>query len=240
MSLPAYAPEPGRRGRVGAHPNGRRTASVRRRLPREQVRPSGFEYTINAIPALFLLIFFAPVMLLAAALTALEDGGPVFFGHTRIGRNGATFKCLKFRSMSIDAAARLEAYLDQNPGARAEWERDHKLRDDPRVTQWGAFMRKSSIDELPQLINVLRGEMNLVGPRPIVEAEVRRYGRYIAHYVSVSPGITGLWQVSGRNDTTYRRRVAIDAVYARTRSIDMDVWILLMTVVVVLTRKGSY
>ena len=197
------------------------------------------EYVLNAVPALMLLVFLAPMMVLAALLTA-QDGGPVLFGHTRIGRNGSKFRCWKFRSMTVDAAERLEAHLRHNPAARREWERDHKLRDDPRVTRWGAFMRKSSVDELPQLFNVLRGEMNLVGPRPIVEAEVRRYGRYIAHYSAVPPGITGLWQVSGRNDTTYRRRVAIDTVYRRTRCLRLDVWILLMTVSVVLTRKGSY
>ena len=197
------------------------------------------EYLLNAIPALMLLAFLAPMMVLAALLTA-RDGGPILFGHTRIGRNGAKFRCWKFRSMTVDAAERLEAHLRSNPAARREWERDHKLRDDPRVTRWGAFMRKSSVDELPQLFNVLCGEMNLVGPRPIVEAEIRRYGRYIAHYAAVPPGITGLWQVSGRNDTTYRRRVAIDTVYRRTRCLRLDVWILLMTVSVVLTRKGSY
>lgn len=198
------------------------------------------EYVLNAAPALFLLVFLAPMMVLAAILTAAEDGGPVFFGHIRIGRDGASFKCWKFRSMAIDSAERLEAHLAANPAARREWQRDHKLRDDPRVTRWGSFMRKSSVDELPQLFNVLRGEMNLVGPRPIVEAEVRRYGRHFADYSAVRPGITGLWQVSGRNDTTYRRRVAIDTVYRRARCLRLDFWILLMTVGVVLTRRGSY
>lgn len=198
------------------------------------------EYVFNAVPALLLLAFLAPMMVLAAILTAAQDGGPILFGHTRIGKGGKKFKCWKFRSMTVDAAERLEAHLRMHPSARREWERDHKLRDDPRVTRWGAFMRKSSVDELPQLFNVLRGEMNLVGPRPIVEDEVRRYGRYIRHYAAVSPGITGLWQVSGRNDTTYRRRVAIDTVYRRTRCLRLDVWILVMTVSVVLTRKGSY
>ncbi len=208
--------------------------------PSEACRASTKEYLINASLALLLLVFFSPLMIVTAIITGLASEGPILFGHTRIGRDGAKFKCLKFRSMTVDAVARLDAYLQVNPAARAEWSRDHKLRKDPRVTPWGNFMRKSSLDELPQLFNVLRGEMNLVGPRPIVEAEICRYGRYFKHYKLVSPGITGLWQVTGRNDTTYRRRVAIDTIYARSRNLQLDVWILLMTVVVVINRKGSY
>ena len=150
------------------------------------------------------------------------------------------FKCLKFRSMLVDADRRLQELLAQDPVARAEWERDHKLRDDPRITALGSFLRRSSVDEIPQLFNVLRGEMSLVGPRPIVAAEVPRYRRYINHYCSVTPGITGLWQVSGRNDVSYRRRVALDVTYARSKSLLFDLKILAATVPAVLLRKGSY
>jgi lipopolysaccharide/colanic/teichoic acid biosynthesis glycosyltransferase len=142
--------------------------------------------------------------------------------------------------MAIDAEQRLAALLAQDPLARAEWERDHKLRNDPRVTRLGVFLRKTSLDELPQLFNVLRGEMSLVGPRPIVDAEVAKYGRRFANYCAIKPGITGLWQVSGRNDTSYRARVAMDCVYARQRNVVMDGMIIAATVPAVLMRRGSY
>ena len=186
------------------------------------------------------LLFLAPVMVLVALLIWTQDRGPVFFAHGRIGRDGRAFKCLKFRSMLVDSEARLRKLLAESPEARAEWERDHKLRNDPRITALGSFLRRSSLDELPQLFNVLAGEMSLVGPRPIVTAEVARYGRRFGHYCSVRPGITGLWQVSGRNDVSYRRRVAIDTCYAQNQSIALDLRILLATIPSVLLRKGSY
>ncbi|MDR3508122.1 MAG: sugar transferase [Caulobacteraceae bacterium] len=197
------------------------------------------EYAINAGLALGLLIFFAPLMLLVALGVFIQDGGPILFAHRRIGRGGRQFPCLKFRSMATDAQQRLEHLLACDMAARQEWERDHKLRNDPRITRLGDFLRRSSLDELPQLFNVLRGEMSLVGPRPIVEAEARRYGRRFRAYCSVRPGITGLWQVSGRSDVSYRRRVAIDTVYAHSKSLVLDVKILVMTVPAVLRRRGS-
>lgn len=190
--------------------------------------------------ALVALLFFLPLMLLIAALIFVTDPGPIFFAHRRIGRDGRYFRCLKFRSMAVDAEARLADVLATDPVARAEWARDHKLKDDPRITRIGAFLRKSSLDELPQFFNVLRGDMALVGPRPIVEAEALRYGRYFAHYCSVRPGITGLWQVSGRNNVSYRRRVAFDVAYSRSRSTLFDVKILAMTVPSVMLARGSY
>jgi len=186
------------------------------------------------------LIFFAPVMLLVALLIKLQDGGPILFGHTRIGYGGRSFKCLKFRSMVVDADARLQALLQSDPGARIEWERDHKLRHDPRVTAFGDFLRRSSLDELPQLFNVLRGEMSLVGPRPIVEAEKARYGRYFDLYCKVRPGITGLWQVSGRSSVSYRRRVALDVAYSRGRCLKLYFRILFATAPAVLARRGAH
>jgi lipopolysaccharide/colanic/teichoic acid biosynthesis glycosyltransferase len=142
--------------------------------------------------------------------------------------------------MVVDAEARLAALLARSPEARREWEADQKLRDDPRVTLLGRILRVSSIDELPQLFNVLRGEMSLVGPRPIVTGEVARYGRRFTQYCSVRPGITGLWQISGRNDVSYRRRVAMDTVFANTLSLSLYLKILFATVPAVLKREGSY
>ncbi|MDB5444854.1 MAG: sugar transferase, partial [Phenylobacterium sp.] len=164
----------------------------------------------------------------------------IFFGHSRIGYEGRSFRCWKFRTMVVDAEARLSALLARDPEARDEWDADHKLRRDPRVTPLGLFLRVTSVDELPQLFNVLTGEMSLVGPRPIVPAEVARYGRRFAHYCSVRPGITGLWQVSGRNDVGYRSRVAMDTVFAKTATLSLYLWILAVTVPAVLRRDGSY
>jgi lipopolysaccharide/colanic/teichoic acid biosynthesis glycosyltransferase len=195
---------------------------------------------MNVAVAVVALAFVLPVLLAAALVVYAQDGGPVLFAHRRIGLNGRTFYCLKFRSMAVDAEARLAALLASDPVARAEWEQSHKLRNDPRVTRVGAFLRKTSLDELPQLLNVLRGDMSLVGPRPIVEAEVARYGRHFRAYCAVKPGITGLWQVSGRNDTSYRKRVALDCVYARRRSLGLDAYIIVATLPAVLTRRGSY
>ena len=195
---------------------------------------------MDFIIALAALIFILPLMLAIAGTIFLQDGGPVIFAHRRIGRDGRSFKCLKFRSMASDAEARLGALLSSDPAARAEWEKDHKLRNDPRITRLGHFLRRSSLDELPQLFNVLRGEMSLVGPRPIVEAEVAKYGRRFRHYCSVKPGITGLWQVSGRNDVSYRQRVAMDCLYARSKTLTLDLYVLVMTIPAVLSRRGCY
>ncbi len=195
---------------------------------------------LDIVAAFTLLILFLPVLLLIAALIKLQDGGPALFWQLRLGHGGRRFPCFKFRSMVMDAPAKLEAYLAANPEARAEWQRDHKLRNDPRITALGAFLRKSSLDELPQFLNVLRGDMSLVGPRPIVDAEIVRYGRFIRHYCSVRPGITGLWQVSGRNDVSYRRRVAMDVLYVRNHSFSGNLQILAKTVPSVLLRRGSY
>jgi lipopolysaccharide/colanic/teichoic acid biosynthesis glycosyltransferase len=192
-----------------------------------------------AIAAFGLLVAF-PAMVLVAVVVKLQDGGPIFFRHMRLGRGGEKFPCLKFRTMVVDAQARLTDLLERDPAARQEWERDHKLRKDPRVTLIGKFLRSSSLDELPQLINVLRGEMSLVGPRPIVDAEVARYGRFYRHYCALRPGITGLWQVSGRNDVEYSRRIAFDVLYGRKRSLWKNLEIIVMTIPAVLLHKGSY
>ncbi|WP_341774394.1 undecaprenyl-phosphate galactose phosphotransferase WbaP [Burkholderia gladioli] len=187
----------------------------------------------------FLMLMLLPVFALLTLLVA-KDGGSAFFGHTRIGQNGRKFKCYKFRSMVLDADAVLKALLERDPAARAEWERDFKLKHDVRVTRIGALLRKTSLDELPQLWNVLRGEMSLVGPRPVVEKEIERYGDDAAYYLLAKPGMTGLWQVSGRNDTDYARRVFLDAWYVRNWSLRSDISILFKTIGVVLHRDGAY
>jgi exopolysaccharide production protein ExoY len=196
----------------------------------------GFDVLIASLT----LVFVAPLLAFVAVLIVL-DGGPVFFTQARVGARGKVFRIYKFRTMFADAGVRLNALLAQNVEARSEWDASRKLRHDPRITAVGKFLRKSSLDELPQLINVLRGEMSIVGPRPIVQEEVPRYGRYFRYYMLVRPGITGLWQVSGRNDVSYRRRVALDAIYSRkTGDIRMELKILAMTLPAVLFSKGSY
>ena len=204
--------------------------------PVEEVASEAMHFTL----ALVALIFVAPLMLLVALAIFSHDRGPIVFAHRRIGRGGQSFPCLKFRSMAVDAEARLAEVLACDPDARAEWEKDHKLRNDPRVTKLGAFLRRTSLDELPQLFNVLAGDMSLVGPRPIVDAEIQKYGRRFRQYCAVKPGITGLWQVSGRNDTSYRARVALDCIYAKRRTVALDLAIMFNTVPAVLLRRGSY
>ncbi|MCS6892518.1 MAG: sugar transferase [Rhodovarius sp.] len=194
---------------------------------------------IDILGAGLLLVLLSPLFLIIALLVR-RDGGPAFYGHTRIGQDGRGFRCLKFRSMVVDSEARLQALLASDPAARAEWESTRKLRNDPRVTPIGRFLRSTSLDELPQLINVLRGEMSLVGPRPVTAAELSTYyGAAAAHYMSVRPGITGLWQVSGRSDTSYGQRVALDVAYATRPSLLTDLRILLRTPIVVLQRRGA-
>jgi Undecaprenyl-phosphate galactose phosphotransferase WbaP len=186
------------------------------------------------------LVVLAPFFLIVAMMVR-ADGGPAFFAHQRVGRGGKLFGCLKFRSMVIDSQARLEDLLANDPAARAEWDATRKLKNDPRITRIGRFLRSTSLDELPQLINVLRGEMSLVGPRPVQEAEIDRYyGASAAHYMAVRPGITGLWQVSGRSETSYESRVALDVSYVSRPSLLADLSILLRTPVAVLSRRGAH
>jgi lipopolysaccharide/colanic/teichoic acid biosynthesis glycosyltransferase len=169
------------------------------------------------------------------------DGGPAFYAHERVGRGGRLFGCLKFRSMVVDSERRLAELLARDPAARAEWEATRKLKRDPRVTWVGRFLRASSLDELPQLINVLRGDMSLVGPRPVICAELAaHYGAAAQHYLSVRPGLTGPWQISGRSDTTYAQRVALDVGYATRADLWTDVKILLRTPAAVILRRGAY
>lgn len=181
-----------------------------------------------------------PLGLLLALCIRLDSKGPALYTQTRIGQNGRSIKVYKFRTMVCDADALLKQHLDSNPHLRAEWQANQKLRHDPRITRMGTLLRKTSLDELPQLWNVFRGDMSVVGPRPIVDGEVDRYGKVYTDYSLVKPGITGLWQVSGRNNTSYAERIRLDHYYVTNWSVWMDIWILARTVPVVLLGKGAY
>ncbi|WP_082456527.1 sugar transferase [Novosphingobium sp. Leaf2] len=194
----------------------------------------------DILVATLAILVFLPLLILAAIAIKASAPGPVLFVQPRVGRNGKLFPCFKFRSMVVNSSDVLRALLESSPGARSEWERDQKLRADPRITPVGALLRKSSLDELPQLFNILAGHMSVVGPRPIVEAEIRRYGRRFDAYCSVRPGLTGLWQVSGRNEVSYDARVRLDALYALRKSTLYDVSICLRTIPAVLAARGVY
>jgi lipopolysaccharide/colanic/teichoic acid biosynthesis glycosyltransferase len=195
---------------------------------------------LDIVISLFALIFYAPVLISVGLMVKAQDGGSIFFGQSRIGYGGRDFTCYKFRSMLTDSQVRLKNLLATDAAARAEWIRDHKLKNDPRITGFGRFIRKSSLDEFPQLWNVLKGDMSLVGPRPIVQEEICKYGRTFVRYASVKPGITGLWQVSGRNNVSYSRRVAMDRLYCRRRNLWLYLYILAATGPSILTQRGSY
>jgi exopolysaccharide production protein ExoY len=186
------------------------------------------------------LAFLSPLIILVALLVKAQMGGPVVFGHTRVGLGGRSFRCLKFRTMVVNSDEVLQRHLEQNPDAAAEWAATRKLRDDPRVTTFGRVLRQTSLDELPQFVNVLRGEMSCVGPRPVVAEELERYGAHAGEYLKAAPGITGLWQVSGRNSVSYADRVALDCEYVRDWSLRRDMIILLRTIpAVAQVRKAS-
>ena len=195
--------------------------------------------TLDASAALAFLILFSPLLLGIVALLLVAQGRPILFKHKRIGKNGEVFECLKFRTMVNDGARVLEQHLAFSPSARHEWENTQKLKDDPRITPLGQVMRKLSVDELPQFLNVVMGQMSLVGPRPIVSSEARFYGSHIGAYYSVRPGITGPWQVGGRSNASYDRRVQLDVDYAHNWSLGRDIAILLKTVPAVLSQDGS-
>ncbi len=205
------------------------------KLPKLRRRKRLFDLVVGSA----LIIFLAPLMAVIALLVKL-DGGPAVFGHCRVGADGRSFRCWKFRSMVLNADEVLAKLLETDPAARAEWERDFKLRADPRITPIGRFLRVSSLDELPQLFNVIAGEMSLIGPRPIVAEEVARYGEAYRYYCACRPGMTGIWQVSGRNRVDYRRRVFYDQQYAMSWSFLLDLALLCRTVVVVTLRNGAY
>lgn len=216
-------------------------AFVHRSKPRwlKEWRQDPLKRAFDFFGALAISILLSPLLLFIIWAMWCE-GGPILYRHRRIGRGGKPFDCLKFRTMVPNADQVLRDVLARDPELMREWVQYRKLRRDPRITFVGRYLRRSSLDELPQLWNVLRGEMSLVGPRPIVREELLRYGRKVREYQSVAPGLTGLWQVMGRNDMTYRRRVALDTYYVRNRSLLLDVYILLKTPVVVIGGGGAY
>jgi exopolysaccharide production protein ExoY len=191
---------------------------------------SASKRAIDIILAVSGIVLLAPLLIICSVVTFVTSPGPVLFRHKRVGFKGKYFDCLKFRTMVTDAPERLRKLLESNPLAAAEWTANRKLRHDPRVTAIGAILRKSSLDELPQLFNVLKGDMSIVGPRPVTEDELVRYSSAINAYLACRPGITGLWQVSGRSTTTYNKRIACDTFYARKWSMTLDAKILIVTI----------
>jgi exopolysaccharide production protein ExoY len=194
----------------------------------------------DIVLALSGIVLLAPLLMICYVATVIASPGPAFFGHRRVGFKGKHFDCLKFRTMVPDAAERLRNLLESDPAAAAEWMATRKLRNDPRVTAIGAILRKSSLDELPQLFNVLRGDMSIVGPRPVTDDELLNYASGAQAYLACRPGITGLWQVSGRSTTSYSKRVACDTFYAQNWSTALDVKILVATIPVILLSDGAY
>lgn len=208
--------------------------SDRRRDPM-QILKRGTDIVLSGLALVFLL----PVLVPIAIVIRLSDGGPALYAQKRIGRGGEVFHCLKFRTMVVNAQCRLDEMLANDPVAKAEWEASRKLRNDPRITAFGNFLRKSSLDELPQLINILRGEMSIVGPRPMLTCEVDMYGEHFDLYCAVRPGLTGPWQVSGRSDTTYDTRVAHTIKYVEDWNYVNDLVIIAKTVPAVLKSRGA-
>lgn len=204
--------------------------------PVERSIKMGFDFVLSLI----IVLLVSPFLVWLYGVIYIATKGHPIFTHKRIGRHGKVFKVYKFRTMHLDANTRLQKLLSDSTENRKEWEKNFKLKNDPRTTTIGNFLRKTSLDELPQLINVLKGEMSLVGPRPIVQKEIEKYGECFEYFTAVKPGITGLWQVSGRNDVTYDERVQLDVWYVRNWSIELDIQILIKTILVVLGRKGSY
>jgi exopolysaccharide production protein ExoY len=208
----------------------------------ESPRPVGLtsKRVIDIVAALSGIILLAPLLIICFVAIVVASPGPVLFHHKRVGFKGKYFDCLKFRTMVTDAPERLRQLLDTDPVAAAEWATNQKLRHDPRVTAIGAILRKSSLDELPQLFNVLRGDMSIVGPRPVTDEELVRYSRAVTAYHACRPGITGLWQVSGRSTTTFNKRIACDSFYARNWSMTLDAKIIVATIPAVCFSDTAY
>lgn len=226
-------PEPGRNGGHFLEHNTHFHNPADRLVP--QLVKRAFDICVASVTIVLLL----PLMLGIAILVRCDDRGPVFFVHSRIGKDGRCFGCWKFRTMVTDADARLRCLLKTNSGIATEWKHAQKLARDPRVTRVGRFLRALSLDELPQLLNVIKGDMSLVGPRPVVEGELSRYGENARSYYRVRPGLTGLWQISGRNRLTYAERVRLDVWYAENWTLRRDMAILLRTIWTILRREGA-
>lgn len=205
-----------------------------------KVHSSALKRAMDLVIAFTVLAFVAPIFLIVYSLIKFFDPGPALFSHLRVGRDGRMFTVYKFRTMRVDAQERLDELLASSPEAAAEWAKYQKLKNDPRVTLIGRILRRSSLDELPQLLNIVRGEMSVIGPRPVTSGEIHRYGADYPFYTAVRPGVLGLWQVKGRNKLTYPERVAYDVQYVKTWSIWQDIKILFMAVPVVLFGLGAY
>jgi Undecaprenyl-phosphate galactose phosphotransferase WbaP len=225
---------------AGVQMHSRPTARRDRTLPTRLFRYRVVKRVLDIVFVILALPVLLPALFIVAMLVRLTSPGPVFFSHRRICRDGAFFSMWKFRTMCVNSSDVLEQYLARHPKARSEWNRLHKLKHDPRITPVGLFLRRYSLDELPQVWNVLRGQMSLVGPRPIVAAEVEKYAESFDHYCRVKPGVTGLWQVSGRSKLTYDERVHLDCDYVERWSLLRDMKILLMTCKSVVNRDGAY
>lgn len=208
------------------------------RKPRSRPLLRAVKVLLDLIGAGSLILLLSPLLMAIAVMVKL-DGGPIFYAHPRVGAGNCRFRCWKFRSMKQDSAAMLEQVLQVDAAAASEWRATRKLRNDPRITRVGAFLRQTSLDELPQLFNVLRLEMSLVGPRPIVDNEIENYGANIACYYATRPGLTGLWQINGRSSTTYEQRVQLDTWYVENWTFWQDIVILAKTVPAVLKRTGA-
>lgn len=238
-SDPAAAHDSGAAPRFENHADSHGSHRVATATPSKGALHEGLKRTVDILGALLIAAVFSP-LIMTVVLLLWRQGGPIIYKHRRVGRGGSMFECLKFRTMVPNADQKLRELLEAHPELKLEWVRNHKLRDDPRITGVGLFLRRTSLDELPQLWNVIRGEMSLVGPRPIVREELLRYGRNVRDYLAAKPGVTGLWQVMGRNNTDYRRRVVLDTYYVRNHNLVLDLYILLKTTLVVLGRSGAY
>ena len=215
-------------------------AAAKEGRPADTVRYRVLKRIFDILLVLIAVPVLLPLLAIISTLIVVSSPGPVFYSHRRIRQRGAFFSMWKFRTMCVNSAEVLEDYLTSHPEARAEWTRTHKLKRDPRISSLGLFLRRYSLDELPQVWNVLRGQMTLVGPRPIVAAEVEKYGDGFYHYCRVKPGLTGLWQVSGRSELTYPQRVALDCAYVEHWSLRRDFVILLRTFSSVVNKEGAY
>ena len=220
--------------RVGQWSGAEPSAGFRR------IQKSGLKRAMDLAIAWPLVVFVGPLLMLVYALIKLFDPGPALFTQLRVGKDGKTFTVYKFRTMRVDAQQRLQSLLDSDPAAAAEWQKYEKLRNDPRITPLGKFLRKSSIDELPQLLNILKGEMSIVGPRPVQTSETARYGTDFPFYSACRPGVVGLWQVSGRSTVTDDERAELDVAYASNWTFVGDLRIVLRTVPVVLSAHGAH
>ncbi|MGV3510865.1 MAG: sugar transferase [Novosphingobium sp.] len=227
----------------GPYPRARRrlaTVAFKAPVPAIGAWEAGLIRAFDVVSASLLLVAMLPFLVLLAIALQIDSPGRLFFVQMRVGAKGVMFPCLKFRTMVANADEVLARQLEQCQASREEWANDFKLRNDPRVTRLGRIVRRLSLDELPQLLNIICGHMSVVGPRPIVRAEIERYGRFFASYCSVKPGLTGLWQVSGRNDVTYHERVMLDVQYVENKSFLADIAIVMRTIPAVAMAKGSY